>query len=70
MKFSRNYLIVALALLALYLMFMRPQKSGFSFCFGGCSGWLPYAAANPNDGYYKYKNVSRNGTQVNYCHCK
>ena len=69
MKLSRNYIIVALALLALYLMFMRPQKSGFSWCFGGCSGWLPYGVANPKPSYFKYTKVSRSGVQVNYCHC-
>lgn len=70
MKLSRNYLIAALVLVILYLLFMRPQTSEFSFCFGGCSGWKPYGTPNPDSGYYKYTNVSRNGSQVNYCHCK
>ena len=30
MKLSRNYLIAFLAVVALWLMFMRPSKSGFS----------------------------------------
>ena len=67
MKLSRNYLIAALVLVVLYMMFMRPQKAGF--CFGGCSGWLPAGVRNPNPGYYKYSKTSRNGLQVNYCHC-
>lgn len=30
MKFSRDYLIIFLVAVALWLMFMRPQTSGFS----------------------------------------
>jgi len=67
MKLSRNYLIAALVLVILYLLFMRSQTEGF--CFGGCTGWLPAGASNPNPGYYKYPKTSRNGLQVNYCHC-
>jgi len=70
MKLSRDYLFAILALVVLYLLFMRPQTSDFSFCFGGCTGWLSAGARNPNPGYYKYPKTSRNGLQVNYCHCK
>ena len=37
MKLSRNYLIAALALVILYLLFMRPQKSwASSVCGKNC----------------------------------
>lgn len=66
---GQNLVLIALALIALYLLF-KPQTSDFSFCFGGCTGWLPSGARNPNPGYYQYPKTSRNGLQVNYCHCK
>ena len=66
---SRNYLIAALLLITLYLMFFKPQTSGW--CFGTCTGWM-----NVNDAHnYKCpsdksnRKVSRNGYQVNCCKC-
>ena len=34
MKLSRDYLIAALVLVVLYLMFMRPQESGYASTCG------------------------------------
>ena len=48
MKLSRNYLIAALVLVVLYLMFMRPQKSGW--CVAGVGTTCPKSPPPPPSG--------------------
>ena len=77
MKLSRNYLIAALVLVVLYLLFMRPQKSGFwpfksaSVCVGTCTGWKPVSNSStyvcPSD--KPNKKIGLGGQQVNCCKC-
>ena len=45
MKLSRNYLIAALVLVVLYMMFMRPQKSGW--CVAGVGTTCPKSPPPP-----------------------
>ena len=70
MKLSRNYLIAALVLVILYMLFMRPQAS--SFCWPNpCTLWLPVGTKNPNPKFYKSAPIknSLDKTKVAYCKC-
>ena len=69
MKLSRNYLIGALMVMALYLMFFKPRTSGW--CFGFCTGWKVVSNSStyqcPSD--KPNKKIGLGGQQVNCCKC-
>jgi hypothetical protein len=50
MKLSRNYLIAALVLVVLYMMFMRPQTEGW--CVGGVGTTCPKSPPRPSGCQY------------------
>jgi len=69
MKLSRDYLIVALALVVLYLLFMSSRAS--SAClFNSCTTWLNLGSKNPNPKFYKAGPIkSLDNKKIAYCKC-
>ena len=69
MKLSRNYLIAALVLVVLYLLFSRQQKE--YLCINPlCTKWLSPGTKNPNSRLYKKGPIkSLDNKAIAYCSC-